>query len=229
MGDRPWVSGPAELLRHGLEHLALETDSDRRIAMISIDNAVELMAKTYLTLPKRVTGIGIPEAQMQRVSFVEVISRLEETAADRLRGVDLAEIEWYHRRRNQLYHGGDGLTVEMRTVATYAELAKVLFVNLFGSALPVAAPPGGDLLSRFLTAWSRLERIVGALIVDGTIGLVPTCNNQRYMICLRHEQASNGCDVGHGGAGRAGELGAGSEYRTAHGAAGAHCAARSRR
>ena len=171
MADKPWVSGPAELLRHGLEHLARESDSDRRIAMISIDNAVELMAKTYLTLPKRVTGIGIPEGQLQRTSFGDVLSRLEELAADRLKGVDLGEIEWYHRRRNQLYHGGDGLTVERRIVITYAELAKVLFLNLFGSELPVPETPGGALLWRFLAAWSRLERVVGAVTMAADVGM----------------------------------------------------------
>jgi hypothetical protein len=47
----PWASGPAEILRHGLGLLKSESDTNRRLAMISIDNAVELMIKTYLGLP----------------------------------------------------------------------------------------------------------------------------------------------------------------------------------
>jgi hypothetical protein len=39
----PWSEGPKELLQHAVGHLAHDGDFDRRIAMISIDNAVELM------------------------------------------------------------------------------------------------------------------------------------------------------------------------------------------
>ena len=51
-----WATGPAEILRHGVGVLKEETDSNRRLAMISIDNAVGLTIRTYLGLPKRVTG-----------------------------------------------------------------------------------------------------------------------------------------------------------------------------
>jgi hypothetical protein len=66
------------------------------------------------------------------------LDAIEEHAADKLRGVDPAELEWYHRLRNLLYHQGNGLTVEMNKVQVYAELAKVLFKNLFGFELLVA-------------------------------------------------------------------------------------------
>ena len=46
--SRPWIDGPRELLQHAVDHLALEGDFDRRLAMISIDNAVEIMVKTHL-------------------------------------------------------------------------------------------------------------------------------------------------------------------------------------
>lgn len=49
----PWVEGPKELLQHAIDHLSQGNDFDRRVAMISIDNAVELIIKTYLGLPKR--------------------------------------------------------------------------------------------------------------------------------------------------------------------------------
>ena len=41
----PWASGPGELLRHGLTLLQKDNDTNRRIAMICIDNAVELMIR----------------------------------------------------------------------------------------------------------------------------------------------------------------------------------------
>ena len=55
--DGPWTSGPRELLEHAKDHLAKATDVDNRFAMISVDNAVELMLTTYLRLPRGVTGL----------------------------------------------------------------------------------------------------------------------------------------------------------------------------
>ncbi len=57
MYEKPWMSGPRELLIHGLQHLDSDIDFDNRMAMISIDNSTELMIKTYLGLPKRISKI----------------------------------------------------------------------------------------------------------------------------------------------------------------------------
>ncbi|SFN90801.1 hypothetical protein SAMN05660284_02499 [Formivibrio citricus] len=82
--------------------------------MISIDNAVELMIKTYLGLPKRITGLVITRKEFAELSegFPSLIDGLEQHAPDKLDGIDLGTIEWYHRLRNELYHQGNGLTVE---------------------------------------------------------------------------------------------------------------------
>ena len=161
MTRQPWASGPGEILRHGLSLLQQDNDTNRRLAMLSIDNSVELMMKTYLGLPKRVTGISLGRKQFDEISqsFPELLNAIEVHAADKLSGIDLAEIEWYHRLRNELYHQGNGLTVEMEKVRIYAELAKLLFENLFGIELEIKV---GDewLLAEFLKAWSMLEKVV---------------------------------------------------------------------
>jgi hypothetical protein len=127
--------------------------------MIAIDNAVELTIKTYLGLPKRATGLTISRKQYQEISesFPDLLDALEKYAATKLTGVDLAEIEWYHRLRNQLYHQGNGLTVERKKVEIYAQLAKILFSNLFGAPLSTPSPVMGP-IAQFLTAWYVLER-----------------------------------------------------------------------
>ena len=66
--ELPWASGPGEILRHGLSLLNRDTDTNRRLAMISIDNAVELMIKTYLGLPKRITGLSIPRKEYNDIA-----------------------------------------------------------------------------------------------------------------------------------------------------------------
>lgn len=161
-GSQPWTSGPAELLQHGVSLLRQDSDLNRRLAMIAIDNAVELMIKTYLSLPRRVTGVSLSRKAYQEIadSFPQLLDAIETHAADRLAGVDLGDIEWYHRLRNQLYHQGSGLTVERKKVEIYAEVARVLFNNLFGVESEVTPEPGRDRIGVFLAAWVEVERLL---------------------------------------------------------------------
>lgn len=163
---QPWASGPGEILRHGLELLNKDSDINRRLAMISIDNAVELMVKTYLGLPKRITGLTITRKEVQEIgeSFPNLLDGLEKYASDKLDGVDLGTIEWYHRLRNELYHQGNGLTVERDKVEIYAELANVLFKNLFGYALVKDPSRKTELLGEFLATWTEIERGLRTLV-----------------------------------------------------------------
>jgi hypothetical protein len=161
----PWASGPGEILKHGLELLQEDGDTKRRLAMISIDNAVELMVKIYLGLPQRVTSLKISRKEYQDFSesFPLLLDALQKYASNKLEGIDLGEIEWYHRLRNQLYHQGNGLTVERDKVEVYAELANLLFNNLFGVALVEPEDDGTQLLGSFMAAWVDFERILGSL------------------------------------------------------------------
>ena len=156
----PWATGPGEILRHGLDLLKKDSDTNRRLSMISIDNAVELMIKTYLGLPKRLTGLAIPRREYQEFSesFPKLLDALEQHAADKLDGIDLGSIEWYHRLRNELYHQGNGLTVEREKVVIYSQLANLLFKNLFGYELVHSKEPHAELLGEFMASWVRLEK-----------------------------------------------------------------------
>lgn len=134
----PWTGGPKELIQHAVDHLALGGDFDRRIAMISIDNAVELTIKTYLSLPERTRGTkgpGRKELEQASESFPDLLDLLEKHASQKIVGFNLDDIEWYHRIRNQLYHSGNGITVEQAKVETYLEFAKGLFTSLFNAPL----------------------------------------------------------------------------------------------
>jgi hypothetical protein len=106
--------------------------------MLSIDNSVELMIKTFLGLPERETGIRLPRKQYEELSesFPRLLDAIHEHAPDKVREYNISEIEWYHRLRNQLYHLGNGLTVERQKVVAYAEIARGLFRQLFGQELP---------------------------------------------------------------------------------------------
>ncbi|HSY49916.1 MAG TPA: hypothetical protein VLC46_13965 [Thermoanaerobaculia bacterium] len=171
--ELPWASGPGEILKHGLDLLRRDTDTNRRLAMISIDNAVELMMKTYLGLPKRVTALTISRKEYHDAaeSFPALLDALEKYAADKIVGVDLGAIEWYHRLRNELYHQGNGLTVERDKIEIYAEFANILFKNLFGYELAAAPSEKTELLGDFMLAWGELERVLADEVVRR--GLAP--------------------------------------------------------
>ena len=182
----PWASGPGEILRHGLDLLRKDTDTNRRLAMISIDNAVELMLKTYLGLPKRVTGLTISRKEYQEVadSFPALLDSLEKYAADKLAGVDLGAIEWYHRLRNELYHQGNGLTVERDKIEIYAELANILFRNLFGYQLVESPSQKTELLGEFMLAWGEFEHVLNQELVRRGVGPrrpLPVIEALRYL------------------------------------------------
>ena len=161
---KPWTDGPRELIQHAIDHLALGGDFDRRIAMISIDNAVELMVKVFLGLPKRArngsSGPSRKELDAASESFPDLLSLLETHASGLLQGINLDEIEWYHRLRNQLYHSGNGITVERGKVETYLSLAQSLFECLFQEDLVLAeAAAHQTAVGEFLSAWIQLERL----------------------------------------------------------------------
>jgi hypothetical protein len=158
MTNQPWASGPGEILQHGLSLLQKDSDKNRRLALLSIDNSVELMLKTYLSLPKRVTNISVSRKEFAEISesFPRLLDAIEQHAVDKLVGIDLGEIEWYHRLRNELYHQGNGLTVERTKVVIYAELARLLFKNLFDIDV-IIREEGQELISDFLALWTDIE------------------------------------------------------------------------
>ncbi|MBN4081266.1 hypothetical protein JYT44_02755 [Caldithrix abyssi] len=182
---RPWTTSPKELLEHARGHLVDGSDFDKRIALISIDNAVELMISAFLEQPARVLGFKIPRRRIEeaRSSFPSLLDALEEFATDRLQGIDLSDIEWFHRLRNQLYHGGIGLTVESQKVVVYMQLAETLFDTLFG--VQPDARPSDDTVARFLASFNELMAH-GAQLAD-LEGIESGYGYQRsYLVLSRH-------------------------------------------
>lgn len=171
----PWSSGPAEILKHGLELLEEDSDSNRRLAMIAIDNSVELIIKTYLGLPRRITGLGISRREYQEISesFPALLDALERHAHDKIIGIDLGTIEWFHRLRNQLYHQGNGLTVERGNVEVYSALANELFHKLFGVDLIKPRDNKAKLLAQFFQSWTKLETELHHLAFQHSLTGVP--------------------------------------------------------
>ncbi len=132
----PWSNGPFELIRHAEQHLRGDDDFDRRIALISFDDAVEVAVTTYLTLhPIQRSGRNYPNADVARW-LENYHSRLDFLDAELLaRGltwdVDRAHVVWVHQQRNEQYHGGNKGTPERSVLALARRTAIWVFGLLF--------------------------------------------------------------------------------------------------
>lgn len=122
----PWATGPGEILLHAYELLEFDSDRNRRLAMLSVDNSVELMLKTYLNLPRRLTRLEVPAQERKEAEriFPVLLDVMERYAPTKFTSVPVVEILWYHGLRNELYHNGNGLTVDRSKVEMYAGLAR---------------------------------------------------------------------------------------------------------
>ncbi|EKO70226.1 hypothetical protein ACO2J1_07355 [Leptospira interrogans] len=160
--EKPWTQGSKELLNHAAEHLENKSDFDRRIAFISIDNAVEIIIKSYLSAPKRGKASkkrpSRKELKETENSFPGLLDLLEQYDSDKLTGISLEDIEWYHRLRNELYHSGNGITVELSKVETYFEIASTLFESLFEEKLVLSKQiVYATHVGLFLEKWTQFE------------------------------------------------------------------------
>lgn len=85
-------------------------------------------------------------------------------------GLDDADIEHYHRIRNQLYHDGTGLSVDERYLSAYRQIANVLLNNLFGVAIKpeVNQKPS---LERLILLWNDVESELRSTFISAGIDL----------------------------------------------------------
>jgi hypothetical protein len=66
IADKPWTKGPFELISHAATHMDGDSDFDRRMALISLDNAIEVSIRTFLHLhPQQRKGLRYKPDQIQ--------------------------------------------------------------------------------------------------------------------------------------------------------------------
>jgi len=132
----PWANGPFELLVHAEGHLRAADDFDRRIALISFDNAIEVAITTFLTLHPIQRGNRIyPNADVEKWlenyhSKLEFVGK--EVATRKLSWeVEKSHIIWAHEHRNEQYHGGTKGTPEKSVLLLVKKAALWIFSMLF--------------------------------------------------------------------------------------------------
>ncbi|MBI5499609.1 MAG: hypothetical protein HY907_05170 [Deltaproteobacteria bacterium] len=140
----PWANGPFELLLHAEGHLRGGDDFDRRIALISFDNAVEVAITTYLTLnPIQRGGRSYPRVDVDKWldNYHTKLDFLEAEIA--ARGVswfvERSHIVWVHDHRNAQYHGDSKGTPEKAVLKIIRDAAIWIFSLLFDASDAEAA------------------------------------------------------------------------------------------
>ncbi|TKC97993.1 hypothetical protein [Polyangium fumosum] len=137
---RNWARGPFELIVHAEGHLRTGDDIDRRMALISFDNAVEVSITAYLTLnPVHRGGASYPNADVEKW-LKNYHTKLDFIAHELTRRgslpwkVEREDILWAHDQRNEQYHGGTGGVPAKRAITTIRSAAFWIFGLLFNVA-----------------------------------------------------------------------------------------------
>lgn len=156
-----WISEPIDLINHGLGHLKVGKEFDLRVGLISIDNAAEVAIKIYLAINRRQLGINRRKLNKALRNFHYSLDVLEDSTNNVITSEDLDLIELFHKLRNNLYHEGNGITVEKKVLEVYAALTANLVKNLFDLEVSDKYKVEDDkvaLIGVFLALWSSFER-----------------------------------------------------------------------
>jgi hypothetical protein len=135
-GLNPWAYGPYDLIVHAELHRQGTEDFDRRIALISYDNAIEIAITVYLTLHpiqrqnREYSKEDVTKALANyhtKIDFfiveVEKRGKVIECSKDKL--------VWYHDVRNSQYHGGIAAIPQERDLDGIRKAAIWIFSILF--------------------------------------------------------------------------------------------------
>ncbi|MCA0899303.1 hypothetical protein [Microbulbifer agarilyticus] len=133
---KPWQKRPFELIIHAETHFRKKTDYDRRLALISFDNSIEVSIVTYLLLnPIQRGERHYPRADIEKwkKNFPSKIEFFLEEVNKRKLPIhsEKAEILWYHDQRNEHYHGGGSGVPEEETLTKIREISLWVFSVLF--------------------------------------------------------------------------------------------------
>ncbi len=133
---KPWSVRPFELLFHAEMHIQNGTDYDRRLSLISFDNAIEVSITTYLSLnPIQRENRSYPRKDVDKwlknyhtkldFFFSELHRRGLPTHKEK------KDIVWYHDQRSEQYHGSNSGVPSMDTLNNIRQIAIWIFSVLF--------------------------------------------------------------------------------------------------
>ncbi len=133
---KPWAYGTFELLLHAELHMRDGEDFDRRIALISFDNAIEVAITTYLSLhPIQRQNHTYQKTDVEQWSqnYHTKLDFFMSEITQRNLSIECekADIVWYHEVRNGQYHGGGATIPQERELQGIRKTAFWIFSVLF--------------------------------------------------------------------------------------------------
>lgn len=132
----PWADGPFELLVHAEGHFRSGEDFDRRMALISFDNTIEVSITTYLALHPIQRGNRTYKNEEIEKWIRNYHSKLDFLDAELISRkltwrIPKSHIIWAHEHRNEQYHGGSKGTPEKKTLQVVRGAALWIFGVLY--------------------------------------------------------------------------------------------------
>ncbi len=179
----PWANGPFELLNHAEEHLRKGDDIDRRIALISFDNAIEVAIATYLSLhPIQRANRTYKNEDVERWlrDYHSKLDFLDNELQSRGLGweVERSHIVWAHDQRSEQYHGGKKGIPEKQVLECVRKTACWVFGLLFDISQPEAVLEQALLDTLPENPPERAKKYDVA--IDGQFGVIDVADQQYY-------------------------------------------------
>jgi hypothetical protein len=187
----PWQSGPTELIAHALEHLHRRSEFDLRMAYLLLDIGVELLLRTFLTLPEEAIRMRTGPAERWHAAqgdLQELVRGVESAAGPRLLGINLSDVTAYHEMRKKLYDQGRSIPVPAEMVRSYASLAVKLLRRLLDVDLEarLVQPPQGlerrhrqaalmEQISQVQTELNSVATVVDRAVREAMEAIEPEC------------------------------------------------------
>lgn len=134
-----WQKAPVKIVSEAIQYASNQNEEDNLIAFILLDVGAEMLLKTYLGLPKNITGSTTSEDERYsiiRKGFHDIIEGVKGSRQG-ISAKELARVEFFHGIRNKLYHQGNGLTVQRVHLEEYISVIKTLFQQLLKVDLDV--------------------------------------------------------------------------------------------
>lgn len=133
---KPWARKAFELIYHAETHWVIKDDYDKRLALISFDNAIEVSISLYLGLnPVQRSGKSYAKAEVEKWTknyHTKIDFYLAEVEQ---RGLPIVfgqkTIVWLHDQRNEIYHGSSSGIPEEATIIDIRSVALWVFSVLF--------------------------------------------------------------------------------------------------
>ncbi|WP_024598466.1 hypothetical protein [Pseudoalteromonas sp. TAE56] len=127
-----WQKAPVKIVSEAIYHAEKQNEEDNLISFLLLDVGAEMLFKTYLGLPKHITGSITLEDERYNIirkGFHGVIEGVKNSRQG-ISAKELARVEFFHGLRNKLYHQGNGLTVQRSHLDEYIAIIKSLFKQL---------------------------------------------------------------------------------------------------